>query len=184
MAGELLVSVAEVADFLGMIPTDPAREGEKLTEAVEAAHEQVEFKIGPLDTDDIEFVVHQPGPSLVLPLKHLASVVSVVDADDREISASSFTSNLRAGIVTLDSYGRAPWTVTVTAPARSASVRQAIKIVAAHLWETQRGRGSDTKRNQIYTAAADAADGAAPGQGFAFPRRAQQLLAPYMLRGV
>ncbi len=184
MAGQLLVPVSAVADFLRMDANDPEATGEKLTEVVESAHEQVEFKVGPLDTDEVELVVHQPGPALVLPLKGLSSVVSVVDADGREIAPTAIEPNLRAGIVTLTVSGRAPWTVTVTAPERTSSVRQAIKIVAAHLWETQRGRAGGGSRGVAYTAAADAADGAARMQGFAFPRRAQQLLAPYELLGV
>lgn len=181
---DLLVPVQEVATFLRMSVSDPDREGDLLLEVVESAHEQVESKVGPLGSDSIELVVHQPGPVLVLPIKNLTSVVSVVDAQGREVPSDGITPNLRAGLVTIESSGRAPWTVTVAAAERAASVRQAIKIVAAHLWETQRGRAGGGARNSVYTAAGDPTNTAPIAQGFAFPRRAEQLLAPYALLGV
>lgn len=84
--------------------------------------------------------------------------------------------NRAAGLVTGLSWW--PETLAVTYQAGTADVPAAVTlatlIVAAHLWETQRGA-----RPLPMMGGGDAAD-FAPGIGYAMPNRAKELLSPYM----
>jgi hypothetical protein len=57
------------------------------------------------------------------------------------------------------------------------AIREAILIIAAHLWETQRG----TSPSALSLQGADIGDAVSPGLGYAIPNRARELLEPYAL---
>lgn len=171
-----LVTIAALAEFLNFDDNDARATSDLLQEHLDTAHQRTEYIVETLEEDDQTYVVHQPGPALVLPARQLQALVSVTDADGRVIPAESVTANLRAGVLTLDVDGRPPWTVVVTPRERKASIALAVKIIAANLWETQRGRTGGDRRGGFNPVAEETVT----LRGFAIPRRAAEILQPYM----
>lgn len=122
------------------------------------------------------------GCSLVLPAARLASVVSLTDPLGRP---ATFTGaelhDLQAGVVALPYRQRGTWTVVATFDAEIPDdLRLGTLIIGKHLWDTQRspGRGEGARPGF-----GPGSEMATPPMGFAIPRRALELLAPYWLPG-
>lgn len=157
---------------------DPERAA-LLAETLGAALENVTEKVGPLDGVAVDVVVWPSGRSLVLPDSHLVAVHQITDPDGNDVALPSRGVNRLAGVIEFPRrLITGEWTVNVTTRAHHDSVRLAVKIIASHLWEVQRGTGSDTgARARVASPVGDPVPGRA---GFAIPRRAAELLAPFL----
>ncbi|MGN8245240.1 hypothetical protein ACTHAM_002359 [Cellulomonas soli] len=176
--GAPFVTVQAVADHMRM--TLSADEGElaKLTEHTASALEWAVSEVGPLGEVSQTIDVQQSGRYLVLPMTHLAEVTSVIDPSGAEVAVTAAQVDRLAGIITVPHLRAGDWRVAVRTDQQRASVSLAVKIVAAHLWETQRGKGDPQRRQMM----AGQDDQLAPTRvGFAVPRRAAQLIAPFRI---
>lgn len=156
--------------------------GPLLTEALESAIEYVTDRVGRIDGASRPCRVWDAGRSnrIVLPLTHLEEVLTVTDPSGTEVTINSNTDvDFLAGIVDVPRPVRGTWTFQVRGQDTRYSIVLAIKIIAGHLWETQRGRAG--ARGQIMGQAEEPT--AAAPRGFAIPARAAQLLEPYTLPG-
>lgn len=174
-----IVQIDEVAAHLNM-GSAPAAELAKLNEHTAAAIEYVQSLVGPLDPEvTTTLVTYQVGRMLTLPASRLAAVNEVRDPQGAVVDVSPADIDLPAGIITTPWVAPGPWEVDVTPRPVPESVKLAVKIIAGHLWETQRGRGVPER------AAAYAAGGEdiTPRRGFAIPSRALELLAPHLTPG-
>lgn len=189
---ERYVTLAQLAAFMGLESGSEEATSDKLSEALDAALEWVEDRLGlaagGLSTPTRSYRVYPSGAALVLPTTRLASIVSITDErGDAYPQDQAVDIDLAAGIITLRRAPRAGrgWVVQATKPGDSALVRQAVKIIASHLYDVHRGR-SDGIRGAIYAGASDgsAGGGGSPGAGFAVPNRAAELLAPFLGYGV
>lgn len=163
------------SDDIGSNPTD-----RKLAEeCLSAAIEYTASKVGPLEPageDEGLTVTREVYPSgrfLVLPVTHLTGTITVEDPDGAAVTPRDV--NALAGVIELPYAPRSsrPWRVRSTSREHGASVKLAVKIIAAHLWQLQRRQPGTAA-----TAAYQVGD-AAPKTGFAIPARAAQLLAPF-----
>lgn len=186
------VTLSELAEYMNMPAGAPEATSEKLQETLTAALEYVAWRVGlPLDGLDgaaRDFRVYASGNALVLPVTHLREPVTVKDPTGAEVDAALLHDvDLQAGIITLRGsrtggrFAGRGWTVSAATRDGSASLKVAVKIIAAHLWETQRGREATGVRA---AAMAGTADGATTptGRGYAIPARAAELLEPYTAR--
>lgn len=150
---------------------------ELVEEVVAAAIEIVQAHVGPLEPAEgetdltVTYTVYPTGRHLVLPTTRLTGTVQVSDPDGVEVTPRDV--NMLAGVIELPYAPRAsrPWSVRSTSSEHADAVRLAVKIIAAHLWQVQRRRPSGVPRTE-------AGDSGAP-VGFAIPRRAAELLAPF-----
>jgi hypothetical protein len=174
------VTAAELAAWL----RDPtlataAATKDLLEEVLAATIENVESKVGPLEpasgeTDlTVTYTVYPSGRNLVLPVTHLTGTVEVKDPDGNTVIPRDV--NMLAGIVELPVVPRQsrPWTVRSSCREHGQSVKLAVKIIAAHLWQLQRRRPPAGPQTET-------GDEAPRGSGFAIPRRAAELLAHFM----
>jgi hypothetical protein len=172
---ERFVTLAALADWM----SSPSLSGSpELNDALAATLANIARKVGPLTAGPHTFRVYPSGRGrLVLPVMDVGSVV-VTDPGGHVVEP--FDVDLEAGVVTLVSapaQGRA-WSVTVTRPAFEQDVSEAVKIVASHLYGVRRPKDAARQRAGI-----PVTDDGVPASGFAFPRRAEQLLAPHRLAG-
>lgn len=170
------VTLAQMADFLKAPSYATGPEAPILQEVLDAALENVISRVGPLDSAARIYVVYPSGRCLVLPDTHLVSVGPVTDPAGNVISADQLDCNLLSGIVTVPSVRAGQWTVEATSREHASSIRLAIKIIASHLWDTQRGSPSSGNRPGF---GQPVTDGSPVRMGFAIPARAAELLAPF-----
>ncbi len=170
-----LVSLADLAAYLNISNTDPKYT--LLQGYLDATVAHVESKVGAVDADAPEWRVRQrQGGALILP-GPVESVDALTDPDGNAVDLDACDVDEPAGVIWPTRYASGWWTVEATTAGRGADVALAIKIIASHLWETQRGR---VGRPSAY---------ANPGEpvvipaGFAVPSRAAELLSPYMTGG-
>lgn len=174
-----LVTLEQMGAFL-RAPTyatvDP--EMTMLGEALGAALEYVESQVGSLVGASRQYSVYPHRHNLVLRDTHLQEITTVTDPDGNVVVPES--TNLLAGIVVLPCVpmDARPWTVTATSRATRTSVALAVKIIASHLFEINRGKGRGSSSTSY-----PSSDDAAPLLGFAIPARAAELLAPYVRTG-
>jgi hypothetical protein len=175
---EPFVSLQDLATFLRAPQyAQPGNDNrELLQEVLDAAIEVVEHRVGPLSGASVPYTVHATGRNLVLPVTQLTEITSVVDPDGIPVDLEHVDLNLLSGIVGLHSSSRrGAYTVTARTTSGGASLRLAVKIIASHLWEVQRGSAAGGGRFSQ-----PVADGTPPaGRGFAIPARAAQLIAPF-----
>lgn len=172
-----------LADFLNApkLHEEPVK-GPLLVECLESAIEYVTDRVGSIDGAARNYRVHASAreTSIVLPVTHLEEVVSVRDPSGADVVINPDTDvDYLAGIVDVPNGARGNWTFTVRGADTRSSIALAIKIIAGHLWETQRGRAG--ARGAVY-AQGEEPQAAAP-RGFAIPARAAQLLEPYTRPG-
>lgn len=147
-----------------------------LNDKLDAALAYVATRVGPLDVGQRTYRAY-PTPSgrLCLSADRLAAVVEVRDPDGAVVVPLDV--DLEAGIVNVGhvwSRARA-WEVDATRETFSADVAEAVCIIASHLYDVHRGR--DVRPG--FTPSTD--DSIPPKFGFAIPRRAAELLGPYLL---
>lgn len=140
----------------------------------QAAQGAVEGIVGPILWRTVTRTV-SGSSSIVLPVLPVVSVTSLTGAG----TPVTYTANPDAGILS-DVYATGPLTVTYVAGRTSVSddIRYATLIIAAHLWQTQRGNAPAPGFTE------ETFDGT-PGVGYAIPNRAMDLLGPHqMLPGI
>lgn len=168
-----LPTVNDLKVHLNMSGT--ASDGE-LQDTLDAAIEVVEGFVGPLTAGDVtevhrnvfssQIVLRQvPAGDLVQVSARNGLVSTPLEASDFELDAA--TGILRV-VMGSGFYGTYEVTFSAGRTTLPASLRLAILIVAAHLWETQRVPG----------ASRFGGDSPVPA-GFAVPNRALELMAPY-----
>jgi hypothetical protein len=152
-----------------------------LGEALDSALEWVTEEVGPIESVARQYVVWPSGHSLVLNDDHLEAVTAIEDPDGTVVEVPAKRINLLAGVIEVQPRGRltaGPWLVTATTREHGASVRQAVKIIASHLYEVKRGRAAAGSAASYLANAQPVGDGTL-GRGYAIPRRAEHLLAPF-----
>lgn len=187
-------SVAPTLDELkAHLNITSATHDDELLSILDAAVEVVEGYVGPLDGQTVTERYYNRNPALPLLLRQypVQAVTSISDVDGNVFEADSYTVDLDTGRVWLARWGGGlrSWsfwgpgvgldvTVTYTTGRTSlpASIRLAILIVAARLWETQRGNAPSA------LPVSDDPSGLDPGGLPLLPPRAQELLRQY-LRG-
>lgn len=173
------VTLADLATWMNAAAyaTDDA-----LDEALNAALEWVTDQVGPIESVARQYVVWPSGHSLVLNDDHLVSVESIEDPDGNTVDVPAKRVNLLAGVIEVQPRGRitrGPWLVSATTRNHGDSVRMAVKIIASHLFDVHRGRAAAGSAAGYLANAQPVGDGTM-GTGYAIPRRAEHLLAPFV----
>lgn len=158
----------------------------ELGDMLDAAIEVVEGIVGPVGESEVTETHYNVSSGLLVLRRHpasaLVSVSSRVGATTSPLTLSDYELDPSTGIVRLASgygfYGNFTVTYAVGRETVPASIRLAILIIAAHLFETQRVPGANRGAGQPGFGAAP--EMGAP-MGFAIPNRAQELLQAYML---
>lgn len=157
---------------------------DELNAYVQAAIDYVNSVCGPTDNVTVVETHYGYGGTGVLVLKQspvvsVSAVTSAQTSNPTDYDASTFVLDSSTGLLRLTDGGVWSLPVTVTYLAGRTEVPAALnlaaRIIAAHLWETQRG---NSRGRPI--AGADDAD-VSPSAGYSIPRRAVELLAPYRL---
>lgn len=170
------VTLAELATFLNAPQLADGDRAELLQETLDAALENVADAVGPLDGVAVEVLVWPSGRSLVVPDTHLVSVNRIIDPGGAELDPPQGGVNHLAGVIEFPRpLARGEWLVEYQAREHADSVKLAVKIIASHLWEVQRGTG-DGVRGRVATPMGDPQP---TGRGFAIPARAAELLRPF-----
>lgn len=183
------MSLPTLADLKAHTDKVSSADDDELQEMLDAAVEVVEGIVGPIDEPASVTETHYNVSSDVLILKRmpvgeLLSVSSRYGATTTALTLGDYELDAATGLVRSASgcWFNGTYTVSYTSgrDALPASIRLAVLIIAAHLWETQRRPG--------FSSDAPAGFGGADGipdatnvtpMGFAIPSRAQELLAPY-----
>lgn len=174
------VTLEEQAHFQRITwPIAAAEESADLQEALNAAIEHVEKLCGPITTASRTYLVRPRRDKLVLPVTRVTAVESVTDPDGNLVVP--YDVNLAAGIVELpgEPWTTKAWTVTATTGTDVTSLVLAAKIIASHLFGVHRGSGA-LPSGRTYPSGDDETVTLA---GFAIPRRAADLMAPYVRTG-
>lgn len=167
------VTLAELTSFMNTSAT--GEDETKLQEHLDAALEWVEARVGLLTGVSREYPVYATGRYVVLPVTHLIGDVTVIDPRGNTVTPRSI--DRLAGIVEVPTAVHGDWTITASTREHGAAVKLAVKIIASHLWETQRGRGSGAPRDAMM---AGGGVDATAGRGYAIPHRAADLLKPFL----
>lgn len=176
------VALDELQEFLNASSPDIEAESSIY---LSAATDLIETKVGPLVPRDFTETVKVDHCGVALLSNYpVIDIDSLTPDDGADPEADEFGSDYSIGKVVLNR--RRLW-VTVEYEAGRDPVPDALKlavmITAGHLWDTQRGnRGGSF--GAIYGAGEDTAQGAEASsillQGFSLPRRAMELIRPYM----
>jgi hypothetical protein len=164
----MIVSLVDLKSHLNMTSTS---DDDELQLVLDAAERVVEEIAGPRSPDTVTETVTVVGGTAILSRRPTGPVLSGGIAVGGVVDGP-------AGLVTGlgGNYGLATRRLTVTYPVGSDDVPpevfMACLIIAAHLWETQRGAAP------VGPLSGDDAF-PTPGLGFAIPNRALELLAPY-----
>jgi hypothetical protein len=162
----------------------------ELTDMLDAAVEVVEGIVGPVAEGTVtETHYGVSSPVLVLrrfPASSVTAVSSRVGAVTTPLTLVDFELDAASGIVRRADgggfYGNYTVTYSTGRATVPASIHLAILIIAAHLFETQRMPGQSMESAPAGFGGADGIpDAGSTGMGYAIPRRAQELLQPYML---
>lgn len=174
------LSLPALRRFLN-VSTRPEDEAD-LEETLNAALERVQGMVT-VDLHGTDAVTYRPrrrssGALLIPP--GATEVVSITDPYGVVRPAVDLDVDLDAGIIWPGPFDLRPgaWTVTVRRPGAGAAVTLAVKIIAKHLWGVHRGDGSRSGPRGGVIAQDEAALA-----GFAIPRRARELLEPFMAGG-
>ena len=154
-------------------------------DTLDAAVDIVEGIVGPLQVAAVTEIHRGISSSLLVlrqaPVVALSSIASGYGSVFTALTVSDYDLDADAGVVRAVNGGRfrGDFQVTYTVGRSDVpvAIREAILIIAAHLWETQRGVAPSALSLQ----GADVADTFSPGLGYAVPNRARELLAPYAL---
>ena len=172
------MSLPTLADLKAHLDKTTNTDDVELSEMLEAAVDVVEGIVGPVTAKTVTETHTSSSGVLVLNRVPVAGLVSVAQYGAAQ-DLALFHADPDSGILSrVDGYGFAgPVTVTysVGRPNVPAAIRLAVLIIAAHLWETQRG---NTGGGPI--AAEAEAFGAPSIAGYAIPNRARDLLARYV----
>ena len=174
-----------VADLRPHINSTSTADDEELANHLDAAVEMVAGIVGPIDAPAAVTETHRDVSSDVLilrrmPVVSLTAVSSRVGATSTALTLADYELDAASGLVrAVDGsrfYGTFVVSYTSGREALPASIRLAILIIAAHLWETQRGSSPSplSLQQQEFEQTAPV------GVGYAIPSRARELLAAYV----
>jgi hypothetical protein len=172
------VTPSDLGRWMGGVAVD-----DKLHEALGAALEWTAEQIGPLDNVARPYSVWPSGRHLVLPDDHIEEVVSITDPYGVVTDVPPQRINLLAGVIELNTAGAlrsGPWTVVAKTRKHHHSVALAVKIIASHLYEVHRGRAVNSATQAVMGGVTPVGDPDGAPKGFAIPRRAAELLAPFL----
>lgn len=174
------VTLADQARFqrINLAGLDEDEEA-NLQEALDVAIEHVEKLCGPVASAERTYQVRPKRTKLVLPVTMVTTVTEVTDPDGNVIEPEDV--DLEAGIITLPTWpvSQKAWTVTATTGDDVKALERAVKIIASHLYADHRG-GAGLPGGRAYPTGSE--DTVSP-MGFSIPRRAAELMAPYLLTG-
>ena len=172
------VTLKDFAEFLGKeSELSVTATKAKLTDALGSATEAVEAIVGPLDNGEHTFTVTSGGSTLILADSRILEPVSVVGPDGNPVALDARGVDLVAGVLTWrHRLAEGPHKVTYTTREHGYSVKMALKVIASHLYDVYRGN-LPTYPADAYTPIDDPL---AAKAGFAIPRRASQLLTPFV----
>lgn len=177
------VDLDDLKDELNM-SLDPSPDDPELTAKLEGATDACEGEVGPMLHRSVTERVTVYGCVLVVTSTPLVSVETLTGVDGTTYIAGDLDPD-RSGVVRGD-FDRGRYDVVYTAGhgATAAEIpeamKQAVLIVAAHMWETQRGR--QARAGFIPGEGTTPTDqGTLIMRGFSLPRRALELLKPYRL---
>lgn len=169
------VTLEDLADYM-KVPNyvEDSDNGPILNEALDAAITWAENGCGPVGVDEYTYRAEPRGRSLVLPTLDLREVLSVTSPSGTEVTPVAV--KLGAAVITLPDPVEAGVYEVLVRPRvlPLASMALAVKLVASHLFQPRRGNSRQ-------------AGGVAPvsdssgTRGYAIPRRASELVAPYWL---
>jgi uncharacterized phiE125 gp8 family phage protein len=172
-----LPTVIDLKAHVGL-PSDVTDQDGELADMLDAAIEMVAAIVGPLTSETVT-EVHTVNSGRLILRRMPASSLTAITArhsltDSLPLTVEEYELDPATGIVTALNGNRFYGTYVVEYAAGAAdlpaSVRLAILIVAAHLFETQRVPGVNRFGSP---------EDPAVSRGFALPNRAVELLAPY-----
>lgn len=179
------MSLPTFTDLKAHLNITSTADDEELQDMLDAAVDIVTDIVGPFDDPASVTETHYALSSDVLvlrkmPVGTLTAVSSRYGATTTPLVLGDYELDAATGIVRAVSgyFFRGTFTVTYTAGRTDtpAAIRLACLIIAAHLWQTQRGGGSLRP-----TFPGEEPDLSPVGvSGYAIPNRAKELLAPYM----
>jgi uncharacterized phiE125 gp8 family phage protein len=185
------VAVPNLTDLKAHLNITVDTDDAELQETLDAALELVADLVGPI-AEGVVTETHygMNSGALVLrrmPVAELTAVSSRSGATTTALTLDDYELDAATGLVRRVDGGRfyGSFVVTYSTGRESvpASLRLAVLIVAAHLWETQRMPGfqSGDSLPAGFGGLDGVPDQTMPGRGFAIPNRAQELLRPYLL---
>ncbi len=173
------VTVKALAEFLHApeLMDVPATK-KQLQEALGGATEWAESVVGPIGNAAATYRVRPTGGRfLVLDDTRLVEVRSVVDPYGATVPLWTPGVDLEAGVLEFArELRRGTYLVTAVTRETGYAIALAVKIVASHLYEIHRGANAVGVREMI---ANPVGEGQPSGRGWAVPRRAEQLVAPF-----
>ncbi len=178
-----LLSVGDAKSYVQIEASNTAHDAE-IEGFIRAMHPIVEFFVGgPIEPRTMIRTV-RAGSMLVLPVAPVLEVVSF-NSYGTALTLLDYSLDTELGILRhVNGYGTFPFgdiDVTFIAGRRiiPEALSHASKVIFAHLWETQRGRGAS------FTASRRAASDdvtSIPGLGYSVPNRAIEMLKPLSTR--
>lgn len=172
------------ADLVAFARVTTAGEGTAVGDAqpwVDAAVGHVQARCGWIAATDVRVAAWCDGRSraLMLPCGPVAEVAELVSPSGVDVVASLGASDVdwAAAVVQVSRVEAGEWVArvtTATTAERTAALKQAVLIIAAHLWGARAGAARPGA----------GAAAAAAGPGYAIPNRATELMAPYARAGV
>lgn len=176
----LPVTLDQLTAELNMSLDDVSKDAELEIRAA-AATRAAEAIVGPMVPRTIISTRTARGGAIVLPVRPVISVESITGL----YGAPSYTTadldvNTDAGVIR-QAYGCLPfgrYTVSYTVGRTEVpeNLQLAVLIIAAHLWETQRGRSARARTLGDFESGNPSQDAILVLRGYAYPRRALELL--------
>ena len=169
-----------VDQFAEHLRRDPFKgdDARRATQHLDAATSVVRSRCGLPPADEHVHRVHPSGRTLVLPVwGDGLSVIEIRDPAGVVVAMDAGLSRLSSGVVGVPVARPGAWTVKVAADASPVPEELALAtlIIAAHLWETQRGTSA---RPQAFPGGGEERPS---GMGYAIPNRAAELMAPHVV---
>lgn len=168
------ISLTEVKAHAN-VPATATAHNDELNLFRGAAEEAVQGIIGPVLHRTVTESVHASRGVVLLRYSPVVSVTSLTASG----TAVTYTLDVAAGVLRdVNTYGKLDVTYVAGRTVVPDSVRVAGLIIAAHLWETQKGNAPSSGG-----ALPDTGEDGFPGFGMAYsiPNRARDLLMPYAL---
>jgi len=176
---EPCVTLAQQAAFQRFPAAPTGQDAIDLQEDLDAAIEQVEVCCGPVAQAERTYTVRPKRNKLVLPVVMVTAVGTVTSPDG--VVVEPYDVDLEAGIIVLPTWPATEkaWTVGASTGNDVKSLVLAVKHIASHLYGIRRGHAA-LPGGRAYPTVDDATVTVA---GFAIPRRAADLMAPYLRSG-
>lgn len=175
------VTIAEQLVFLRLSAEGmDADETTRLQEALDVAIEHVQKMCGPITQAARTYLVRPRRTKLVLPVTRVTALVELRDPDGNVVEP--YDTDLEAGIITLPVWPATEkaWTVEATTGQDIVSLKRAVKIIASHQYGEHRG-GAALPGGRSYPTGSN--DEVVSQMGYAIPRRAAELMVPYLRTG-